>query len=418
MDDPRPSPHAAPPSPVLAGVPLVSCDVQFPTRIVFGNGSRKRVGDLARDLGGTRILLVTDSGLVRAGHAGELMEIMGGSGLRVLQFDRVRENPDTDSVDDCLSAAREFRPDLFVGLGGGSALDTAKACNFLLTNGGRMQDYRGVGRARLPMLPLVAVPTTAGTGSECQSAALITDPVTHQKMACLDPKAAARIAVLDPELTVSLPPSVSAHTGIDAIAHAVESAVTARRNPISELFSREAFHLLAPSFPEVMREPSNLAARGRMLLGAALAGMAIELSMLGAAHSAANPVTAHAGLTHGLAVGLMLPSVVRFNGADPAVASLYAELARAGGFSDLATSGATGAEVLARAIEGLLDVAAFPASLADAGVDPHLLESLSVEAAQQWTATFNPRPVSEGHFRLIYREAFESRKPSGATRAG
>ena len=149
------------------------------------------------------------------------------------------------------------------------------------------------------MLPFIAVPTTAGTGSECQSAALIADEQTHQKMACLDPKATARVAILDPALSVTQPPRVTACTGIDAIAHAVETAVAKKRNPLSLMYSHEAFKLSVHSLPEILVNPHDLAARGRMQLGAALAGLAIENSMLGAAHAAANPLTAHYGLVHG-----------------------------------------------------------------------------------------------------------------------
>src|SRR5262249_50705683 len=230
-------------------------------------------------------------------------------------------------VDACLRIAQAAQIDVIVGLGGGSAMDTAKGCNFLLTNGGRIQDYWGIGKASKAMLPFIAVPTTAGTGSECQSAALIADEQTHQKMACLDSKAAARVALLDPALTLSQPALVTAHTGIDAIAHALETAVTTKRNHLSLMFSHEAFKLTVPSLPRVLSAPSDLHARGRMLLGAALAGTAIENSMLGAAHAAANPLTAHYGIVHGEAVGIMLPAVVRFNARDPAVRLAYAELA-------------------------------------------------------------------------------------------
>src|SRR5204863_13481 len=152
----------------------------------------------------------------------------------------------------------------------------------------------------------IAVPTTAGTGSECQSAALIADDQTHQKMACLDPKASARVAILDPALTISQPALVTAHTGVDAIAHAIETAVTSKRNQLSQMFSHEAFKLAVPSLARVLADPKDLEARGRMLLAAALAGTAIENSMLGAAHAAANPLTAHYGMAHGEAVGVLL----------------------------------------------------------------------------------------------------------------
>src|SRR5438067_4234865 len=253
-------------------------DFQPRPRIIFGEGAVDRAGELARELGAKKVLLVTDRGLVAAGHAQHVRRNLEAAGLHVTIFDHAAENPTTACVDKCLRAAESAGIDTIIGLGGGSAMDTAKGCNFLLTNGGRIQDYWGVGKASKPMLPMIAIPTTAGTGSECQSSALIADAQTHQKMACLDPKATARVAILDPLLTVSQPPLVTAHTGIDAIAHAVETAVTTKRNHVSLMFSHEAFKLLIPSFPRVLSNPADIEARGRMLLGAALAGTAIEIS--------------------------------------------------------------------------------------------------------------------------------------------
>ena len=204
------------------------------------------------------MLLVTDPGIVDAGHVrARPLESSRPPELSVTIFDGVRENPTTRDVDDCVEVARDVRTDLIIGLGGGSSMDTAKGCNFILTNGGRMQDYWGVGKATKPMLPLIAIPTTAGTGSECQSFALIADEETHQKMACGDPKAAPRVAILDPELTVSQPRQVTACTGIDAIAHAVETAVTKKRNALSSMYSREAFRLTAANLERVFRSPTT-----------------------------------------------------------------------------------------------------------------------------------------------------------------
>ena len=218
-------------------------DYQSRTRLVFGAGSVERVGELARELGTRHALLVTDAGIVAAGHAAHVRRALEAANLRVTMFDRARENPTTQCVDNCVMVAKAAGIDTIVGLGGGSSMDTAKGCNFILTNGGRMSDYWGVGKATRPMLPFIAIPTTAGTGSECQSAALIADEQTHQKMACLDPKCAACLAILDPTLTLSQPPRVTADTGIDAIAHAVETAVTTKRTPLSLMYSREAFKL-------------------------------------------------------------------------------------------------------------------------------------------------------------------------------
>src|SRR5947209_1345756 len=261
---------------------LIGYDHSFRTRIVFGIGSIDRLGELTRELAGRRALIVSDLGIVAAGHVAHAVKSLTVTGIEAVVFDQVHENPTTRDVDTCVEVARAEKIDCIIGVGGGSSLDTAKGCNFLITNGGRMQDYWGVGKASKPMLPLIAIPTTAGTGSECQSAALIVNEQTHEKMACLDPKAAARIAILDPALTLSQPPRVTACTGIDAIAHAVETAVTKKRNPLSWMYSREAFKLAVASFERVLSDPLDLDARGQMLLAAAFGGTAIENSMLGA----------------------------------------------------------------------------------------------------------------------------------------
>jgi alcohol dehydrogenase len=268
-----------------------------------------------------------------------------------------------------------------------------------------MKDYWGVGKASKPMLPIIAIPTTAGTGSECQSFALISDAVTHAKMACGDPKAMAKVAILDPELTLSQPPRVTACTGIDAVAHAVESAVTRKRNETSQQYSRVAFSLLSQSLPTVLANPDNVQARGRMLLGAAFAGTAIEHSMLGAAHSAANPLTAHFDVIHGQAVGLMLPHVVRFNGEDETVATAYAELVA--GTAAASNNGVPAHESLAAALEGFMDAAGMPRNLAACGVDEDMVSVLSEEAAGQWTASFNPRDITAADFEGLYSRAFD-----------
>jgi alcohol dehydrogenase len=362
------------------------------TRVVFGNNSVERAGIFARTLGAQRVLIVTDRGIAEAGHLERVIQSLGGAGVEWSAFMGVVENPTTDTVDACVASAREMEADLLIGLGGGSCMDTAKGCNFLFTNGGRMSDYHGTGKATKPMLPLIAIPTTAGTGSECQSYALISDAVTHTKMACGDKKAAARIAILDPLLTLSQPPRVTRVTGIDAIAHALESSVCTRRTEVSTANSRAAFALLAGAFPKVLADPAGVEARSAMLLGAALAGVAIENSMLGAAHSAANPLTARFGTVHGEAVGMMLPHVIRYNSADSHAASTYRHLAASAGATDLPEF-----------LTALLGAAELPVKMPENVLTPENLQQLSREAAGQWTAQFNPVPVAAENFEDLYR---------------
>ncbi len=389
--------------------PLPPFDHQPRTRLVFGVNSVGHAGELARELGARNVLLVTDPGIVAAGHVERVRRLLLAANLEVVLFDQVRENPTTRCVDECVAVARSGQIDAIIGLGGGSAMDTAKGCNFLFTNGGRMQNYCGVGKAAKPMLPLIAIPTTAGTGSECQSFALISDEQTHQKMACGDPKAAARIAILDPVLTLSQPARVTAATAIDAIAHAVETAVTRKRNALSLMYSHEAFKLCVTSLPQVLSRPNDLAARGRLLLGAAFAGTAIENSMLGAAHSAANPLTAHYGIVHGQAVGMMLPSVVRFNAQDPAARQAYAELASALEIACVSEGLDQAVAALVARLEALLNAAQMPRSLAECGVERSVIPTLAEEAALQWTAGFNPRSITAPDFVALYEAAMQPR---------
>lgn len=378
-------------------------DYQPRTRIVFGAGKVELLGDLARELGANRALVVSDAGIVAAGHTARGLTSLGRAGIETLLFDGVSANPTTENVEAGLEVARGFQPNLLVGIGGGSSMDCAKGINFLLTGGGRIQDYWGVGKATRPMLPMIAVPTTAGTGSEMQSFALISDAKTHIKMACGDKKAACRVALLDPELTVTQPPRVTALTGIDAIAHALETYVTLPRNAVSLAFSREAWRLLEENFSRVLDDPSDLEARAGMQLGASFAGMAIENSMLGAAHALANPLTAHYDVPHGEAIALMLPHVVRYNG--QAVNSSYCELLACTSGVNGAPSAASGAAGLAAFVAGLARKAGLPERLSQCGVEPSMLPTLAAEAARQWTGGFNPRAVGESDLLQLYESA-------------
>ncbi len=381
---------------------MTGIDFQLRPRVIFGVGSLQRLGELARELGAERVLIVADKGIVAAGHFESGRASLVAAGLHVASFHEFSENPTATQVDAGVAFCRDVQPDLLVGLGGGSSMDCAKGINFVYSCGGRIHDYWGIGKATGDLLPMIAVPTTSGTGSETQSFALISDSETHMKMACGDPRAACRIALLDPQLTVTQPPRVTALTGIDAISHAVETYVTRRRTPFSIAFSRQAFGMLIRSFKRVLEQPTDLNARGDMQLGACLAGMAIEASMLGAAHALANPLTAVYNVVHGQAVGVMLPHVIRFNGATHP--EWYAEL-----LADIDPAAA--ADViqaphrLAEHIHALLHAAGLKTQLSDLAVEQDRLNQLADSAAKQWTGTFNPVPVDSGKLRSLYEAA-------------
>lgn len=367
------------------------------TRVLFGPGSLSRLGEAVRDIGARRVLLVTDPGVAAAGHAGRAVQILTDAGVHVAVFDGVQENPTSVHVERCVEFARPHNIDCIVGLGGGSAMDVAKGCNFIYTNGGTMRDYWGYGKATRPMLPMILIPTTAGTGSEAQSYALIVDPVTHRKMACGAPGAAARIAILDPCLLLSCPARVTACAGLDAISHAVESFVSTAANALSRLYAAEALRALARGLPRVFENGQDLEARAATLLGANWAGTAIEHSMLGAAHAAANPLTRRYGTIHGLAVAAMLPHVVRYNAS--VVGPDYAELLERAGIDRV--SAAEAGDRLAVWLTDL--IRASGVRVEEIGLREAHVPELAEDAASQWTARFNPRPVEQRDFENLYR---------------
>jgi len=378
-------------------------DFQPRTRVVFAPGAIERLGELARELNFRRTLLVADRGLLDSGHVDEALVPLRRAGIEVTGFHEFEVNPDTRMVEEGRQFAAPRDIDSIIGLGGGSSLDCAKGINFLLTNSGEMRDYLGYGKATQPLLPMIGVPTTSGTGSEAQSYALISDAQTHVKMACGDSKAAFRIALLDPALTISQPRSITATSGFDAIAHAVETYVTTRRSGLSEFFSREAWRLLESNYEIVLERPDNLEARGAMQLGSYFAGMAIENSMLGATHACANPLTTHYSTVHGAALAMLLPSVVRWNGA--VVGKQYVELLRLS--SALASSNGQGSfEMLAHRLEQLAAAGGLRQSLGKAGVPHSDLEMLAAEAATQWTGTFNPRQFDFAGALEVYERAY------------
>jgi alcohol dehydrogenase class IV len=358
-------------------------------RVVSGEGVLDQLGLLGVELGFSRALIVADKGIVAAGFVDRAARLLDAVGIVPFFFHNFDANPDTEMVEAGRQYAAEGKVDGIVALGGGSSLDCAKAINFVLTNGGSMRDYRGHGKASKPMLPSIGVPTTAGTGSEAQSFAIISDAETHAKMACGDEKAAFKIVLLDPALTVSQPRSVTAIAGYDALSHAVEAYVTKNRTPQSARLALEAWRLLESSYERVLAAPRDLEARGAMLRGANLAGAAIELSMLGATHACANPLTAKYGTTHGIAIAVMLPHVVRWNA--EVVGELYRELL-------------PGKDLAAR-LEQLARAAGLPRTLTEIGASEADIPALAADAASQWTGTHNPRPFTDLDARHLYQLA-------------
>ena len=370
-------------------------DCELKQQIIYGDNTIERLGELTRSLGGSRVLVTTDPGIEKAGILARAVSALQSERIAAYVYADVTSNPTTEDVEATVTVAKTNAPiDLIIGLGGGSSMDCAKGANFLLTNEGKMEDYWGTNKATEPMLPSIGIPTTIGTGSEAQSFALISQPDTHIKMACGDKKARFGTVILDATLTKTLPRPIAAITAIDAVAHAVESFVSTRHNPMSRMFARHAWELLNTNFEACLVETESSAARSKMLFGAYLAGLAIENSMLGAAHACANPLTARYDIIHGVAVGLMLPHVIRFN--SSVAGEAYRELYPDGDLADRITA--------------LKQIGNLPNRLRDYPVQYTIgtadLPTLAKEAATQWTAQFNPRPVNVSDFMKLYEQVY------------
>ena len=364
-----------------------------------GGGTLSDLGASVRELGLQRSLVTSDLGIVAAGITRRAVESLEEAGLFARVFSDFGENPSESDVAAAAEAARAMDADSLVGVGGGSSLDVAKGAAFLLAGGGRMEDYRGYGKCPRPLLPLIGVPTTAGTGSEAQSYALISRDRDQQKLACGAPSAMFRAVILDPTLLRSAPPEVIAATGFDAIAHAVETAVTCGRTEASVALSHRAFMLLSRAFPLAVTGQADAGNWEDMQLGAFLAGAAIERSMLGAAHACANPLTRRFDVAHGRALAITLPRVVRWNAASAREA--YRDLLRAAEIPP----GAEPAETLAGRLDAWIATAGLPRDLGGESLPVADLPALAEEASAEWTGRFNPRPFDAAGALAVYRSA-------------
>ena len=366
------------------------------TRVVFGAGEVARAGTLAAELG-TRALLVADPGIVATGLASRVRGLLETAGVDVWEFDDFGENPDSAMVARGRDVAAPHGVDVIVAVGGGSSLDCAKGINFVLTNGGTAADYKGYGKASQPMLPMLGVPTTAGTGSEAQSYAVLSDADTHSKMACGAPGAAFRIALLDPELTVTAPASVTAAAGIDAVSHAVETWVTTRRSPLSDVFAREAWRLLSGGFVRVMTDAGGHRGTWRDAAWRLLRGAGDRAVDAGRDARLRQPVDQT--LWHGPRRG------------DLDAAAARGAVEQQGGGRPLCGAGRRARrDAQARVARGANRRSdrgrRVPGGLSAVGVPERDLPDLATEAAEQWTGAFNPRKFDVAGALEIYAAAY------------
>lgn len=374
--------------------------------IQFGPGLVAKIGDLAAAHIGRRIMLVTDPGMIATGIVEKAVESLTAAGATVVLFKDVAADPPEAVILAAAGQAKSAEVEGVIGLGGGSSLDVAKLVALLALGKEELKDVYGVGNVRGARLPLMLVPTTAGTGSEVTPISIVTTG-TNEKMGVVSPVILPDIALLDPELTLGLPPHITAATGIDAMVHAIEAyaSASANNNPISRMLATQALTLMGRSILTAVHEGSNMEARSDMLLGSMLAGQAFANSPVAAVHALAYPLGGHFHIPHGLSNALVLPHVLRFN--SKTAPRPYAELAPFA-FPDMADlQGQEAAEAFCERLAELSKACGLQQSLREMGIAEAMLPRLASDAMNQTRLLVNnPRPVTEADALAIYRAAY------------
>jgi alcohol dehydrogenase class IV len=372
-------------------------------KVVCEDGAARRLGEIAAGLGVTRVLVVTDKPLFAAGLLKAPLESFAAARVESEVFSDVLADPPEAAVEAALAAARAFGADGVVGFGGGSSMDTAKLVALLAASGQALQEVYGVDKAAGARLPLIQVPTTAGTGSEVTAIAVVTTP-THEKVGVVTPLLYPDVALLDAELTLGLPPRVTAMTGVDAMVHAIESYTgKLKKNPVSDALALKALELLSANILTAVQNGGDLDARRAMLQGAMLAGVAFANSPVGAVHALAYPLGGHFHVPHGLSNALVLGPVLKFNLAE--AEGLYGELARA--MPPWLTAGRPGGAGFVAACDQLVAAMPMEQRLREVGVDANDIERLADDAMKvQRLLVNNPREIAHADAVAIYRDAF------------
>ncbi len=386
---------------------------ELPSKIEFGIGAAGEVADHVKSYGANRTLLVVDPGLLSTEVAERVTTPLEKAGVDYLVFSEIEPEPDAKGVEAGLELARSEGCEVVVGLGGGSTLDTAKAIAVMLRNEGHIRDYAGENRIPNPSAPMIALPTTAGTGSEVTIWSVIAEKDKKTKYGVGSPYMTASLALCDPELTVTLPPHLTAFSGLDALCHALESYVNKATQPISEALSIQAMELVARSLRIAVVDGENIQARSDMLLASLMAGIAFNSTRLGIAHALAMPIGANYNIPHSVIITTLLPEVIRFNlignlGKYTRIATIFGE--RTGTLPDREA-----AELSVKAIRKLIEDVGAPEGLAHYGVREEHLQDLAEAGIVTGNIPVNPRKPTVEDLIEIMRKSMDSTDSSASS---
>ena len=375
-----------------------------PTRIIFGEGSLKRVGEEARKFGEKVLIVTGKSSSKKAGSLDEVVNSLTSHNLRVEVFNKVEPDPSVETVEEGAKFAKKCAVEVVIGLGGGSSMDAAKGIALLMTNKGSITDYFGTDKVKEPAIPVIAIPTTAGTGSEVTKYAVVTERKKMLKQIIGSFHISPVLAILDPMLTLSMPASLTANTGADALSHAIESYVCTKANPVSDILALESIRLIAEALPGAVSQPENIEVRKKMLFASSIAGIALTSSGAGIIHGMGYSITLYYGAPHGLANALLMPEAMEFNlVANP---SKYKNIAAAMGKKVEGLLEKDAARLSVVAVRELSEKIGIPRGLKEIGVKEESLAGFAETVGKnERVLSLNPRRPSTKEIEEIYRKS-------------
>jgi alcohol dehydrogenase len=381
---------------------MLNFEFLLPTRIVFGNDVIGQLGDEAKNFG-QRALIVTDKGVLKTGVVEKIQQLLAAAQIEVAIFSDVDPNPRDKSVDKGAKKAKQLETDMLIGIGGGSAIDTAKAIGVIMQEGGKIQDYEGLNVVKKPITPLIVVPTTAGTGTEVTFWSVITDTKRKFKMSIGSPLMAAKVAFVDPMLTLSLPKDITAYTGIDALVHSIEGYTANLSQPISDSLALTAIALIHDNIRKAYANGSNVTARYNMMLGSMLAGIAFGNSDVASVHCMGEAMGGLYDTPHGLSMAVCLPYCIEYNIiANP---EKFAEVAQALGETTAGLSTLEAAQKCVSAVKKLLADLNIP-SARTIGLKKQDLNRLAAAAAANVAVESNPRILDKQDFLGLFQRVY------------
>lgn len=376
----------------------------LPTQIEFGVGSIKKISSFVKEFGCKKVMIVTDRGVVNAGILEKVITLLEGDKIKYDVFDKVESDPSTFIIEEIYKKVQEEKSDIIIAIGGGSPMDASKGVSLLMGNEGRLQDYAGVNKVKNKGMPFIAIPTTAGTGSEVTIFAVLSDLEANTKFTVTSPLIAPDIAILDPELTLTLPAKMTAATGLDALTHAIEAYTSLISDPISDVLALKSMGLIYKYLPRAVNNSSDLEARTQMLQAELMAGIAFNNAFLGLSHAIASPLGAHFHIPHGIANAVMLPYVMKFN--YMAAPEKYINIASSFGIGLEGKDLYADAYRAVEAVEKLIYLCDMPNKLCQIGAKEEMLDQVAKDALLSVQLKFNCRKASEGQIRDILKEAY------------